>query len=197
MCGDTVRKKDDEKQKSIKQAVVQIILEEGFHGASVSKIARAAGVSPATVYIYYENKESMLRDIYQEYAEATFGHLMGMLSVEQPGPMIIDTIIRQYYHYILSNEEIFNFVEQFSNCKALSGHCAAMKGPTDFDTFLTELKVQGILKPYQNDNIYAILFYPVKAIANKSCGKTSGVEERLEELIKIIQDALLRNNDYQ
>ena len=49
-----MRRKDDEKQRCIKNAVVQLILEEGFQGASVSKIAKSAGVSPATVYIYYD-----------------------------------------------------------------------------------------------------------------------------------------------
>ena len=57
-------KRDDDKEKSIKEAVIKLILQEGFHGTSISKIAKAAGVSPATVYIYYENKEVMLQGIY-------------------------------------------------------------------------------------------------------------------------------------
>ena len=52
-----MRKKDDEKQNNIKKAVIKLILEEGFQGTSMSKIAKEAGVSPATVYIYYQNKE--------------------------------------------------------------------------------------------------------------------------------------------
>ena len=47
-----MRKKDDEKRNNIKKAVVEVILEEGMNGASISKIAKSAGVSPATVYIY-------------------------------------------------------------------------------------------------------------------------------------------------
>jgi AcrR family transcriptional regulator len=62
-----LRRKDDEKERCIKQAVIKVILDEGLQGASISKIAKLAGVSPATVYIYYENKESMLQDIYTEY----------------------------------------------------------------------------------------------------------------------------------
>ena len=69
MAGVKMRKKDDSKLQNIKAAVIQMVQQEGIQGASVSKIAQAAGVSPATVYIYYENKDAMLRDIYQEYAE--------------------------------------------------------------------------------------------------------------------------------
>ena len=46
-----MRRKDDRKQESIKQALLKLILSEGLQGASIAKIAREAGVSPATVYI--------------------------------------------------------------------------------------------------------------------------------------------------
>ena len=51
-----MRRRDDEKERRIKDAVIELMLEEGFHGTSISKIARKAEVSPATVYIYYESK---------------------------------------------------------------------------------------------------------------------------------------------
>ena len=57
------------KRRRIKDAVIELMLEEGFHGTSISKIARKAEVSPATVYIYYESKEDMLQNIYLEYSE--------------------------------------------------------------------------------------------------------------------------------
>ncbi|WP_094092917.1 TetR/AcrR family transcriptional regulator [Paenibacillus physcomitrellae] len=40
--------------------------EIGFAETSISKIAKKAGVSAATIYIYYENKEDMLSKIYFE-----------------------------------------------------------------------------------------------------------------------------------
>ena len=52
-----MRRKDDEKEQRIRHAVIELMLQEGFNGTSIAKIARLAGVSPATVYIYYENKE--------------------------------------------------------------------------------------------------------------------------------------------
>lgn len=186
-----MRKKDDEKQNSIKRAVVQLILTEGFHGASVAKIAKAAGVSPATVYIYYENKDAMLRDLYKEYAEEMFEMLIDSISTKMSGEQIIDTLVRGYYNHIISNEEVFNFVEQYSNCPSLSGSCSRMKGPARLEALLTELKENHILYDYNNDNLYAILFYPVKAIANRACPSDLSVEQRLTEMIAILQRALV------
>ena len=45
-----MRTRDYEQQQRIKEAMVRLILREGINGASVAKIAREAGVSPATIY---------------------------------------------------------------------------------------------------------------------------------------------------
>jgi len=71
-----MRRRDDDKERRIKEAVVQLILEEGWNGASISKIARLAEVSPSTVYVYYDSKEEMLQDIYREYSEDVFDFLL-------------------------------------------------------------------------------------------------------------------------
>ncbi|MCB8815239.1 TetR/AcrR family transcriptional regulator [Desulfosporosinus shakirovi] len=188
-----MRRKDDEKQRCIKIAVVQLILEEGFQGTSISKIAKAAGVSPATVYIYYENKETMLREIYLEYSEDAIQYLLQCLSPNMVGEEIIAELIRRYYFFIIENKEVFHFIEQFSTCPVLQGSCGSMKGPADLNQLLTDLKKQQILNNFNNDNLYAILFAPVKMIAVKSCESESMAMERLDELIYIIQKALLKD----
>ena len=119
-----MRRKDDVKEKSIKEAVIKLILKEGFHGTSISKIAKEAGVSPATVYIYYENKEVMLRDIYIEYSEEIMDYLLSKLNNNTDGLQIVEILVREYYTYIQENDEIFHFVDQFSNCPALSNQCS-------------------------------------------------------------------------
>jgi AcrR family transcriptional regulator len=123
-----MRKKDDEKARCIKEAVVKLILQEGFHGASISKIAKMAGVSPATVYIYFENKENMLQEIYREYSEEIFAYMLDGASNGMDGHQLIDFLIRGHYNFILNHKEIFNYVEQFSNCPALAGGCHGKKG---------------------------------------------------------------------
>ncbi len=188
-----MRRKDDEKQRCIKNAVIQLILEEGFQGASVSKIAKVAGVSPATVYIYYENKDTMLRDIYQEYAEDSIQYLLQCLSPNMAGEEIIAELIRRYYFYIVENKEIFHFIEQFSTCPALQNSCCQMKGPADLNQLLTDLKRRQILNDFNNDNLYAILFSPVKTIAVRTCDSENTAMERLDELVYIVQKALIKD----
>ena len=187
-----MRKKDDEKQQSIKNAVVRLILEKGFQGASIAKIAQIAGVSPATVYIYYDNKEAMLNDIYRECEHDAIGHLLQCVRPGMDGEEIIARLIRQYYEYIVQNREVFYFIEQFDTCPALFSNCGAARASERLDRLLTELKQKRIVNDFDNQNLYAILFSPVKRLACHSCecgGESE--EEQLDELIRIVQRALV------
>lgn len=186
-----MRKKDDEKQRCIKNAVIKLMLEEGFQGTSIAKIAKEAGVSPATVYIYYENKDAMLREIYMEYVEDMFQSILERLSPEMRGEEIISELIRRYYFFIKENNEVFHFTEQYSSCPILQSSCGLMKGPDDFYQFLTELKNRQIFNNYSNDLLFAILFAPVKAIASKGYECKNASAERLDELVLMIQKLLL------
>jgi AcrR family transcriptional regulator len=186
-----MRRKDDEKEKSIKEAVIKLILKEGFHGTSISKIAKEAGVSPATVYIYYENKEVMLQDIYHEYSEDILDYLLNKLNNNMNGHQLIETLVREYYIYIKEYEEIFHFVDQFASCPALANQCSARKGINILNDFLDEMKRNKVFKDFQNENIKALLFYPIKSIAINPCIKEDEKSKLLNELIKIVQDALL------
>ncbi len=186
-----MRRKDDEKEKNIKEAVIKLILKEGFHGTSISKIAKEAGVSPATVYIYYENKEVMLQSIYHEYSEKIFDYLLGKINKKMDGQQLIEILARGYYTYIQEHSEIFHFIDQFSSCPALASQCSAAKGRYNLNNLLEELKEKKMIKSFQNDNLAAIIFSPIKFIAINQCIGEVEQSELLKEMIMIIQSALL------
>jgi len=186
-----MRRKDDEKEQRIKDAVIELILKEGFDGTSISKIARLAEVSPATVYIYFSSKEEMLQDIYREYSEDAYGYVLQRVSPRMDGGELIEALVRSYYGYMSEHPEIFSFVEQCSHCPTLSGCCTERSGVCDLFRLMQNMKAEGILRPYSDENLAAVLFYPVKAIALDHRTSDAGREARLEELICILQQALL------
>ena len=49
-----------EKRAHIRAAAIRIFAEKGYHGATISQIARAADVGKGTVYLYFSNKEGLL-----------------------------------------------------------------------------------------------------------------------------------------
>ncbi len=190
--GEAMRRKDDQKQLSIKQAVIKTILAEGFHGASMSKIAKAAGVSPATVYVYYDSKDAMLRDIYKEYSEDIYSYVVKRVTREMDGKQLIESLVRSYYNYILEHGEVFYFVEQFSSCPALVNTCRYRHNRSQVGMLLDEMKKRQVIKNVDNTTITALMFNPVKSIALQHEVRPEAELGGLEDLIRMIQDALLK-----
>ena len=60
----TMRTRDQKKYDAIVRSSIELTNKFGLSGISISKIAKKANVSPATIYIYFENKEDLLTVIY-------------------------------------------------------------------------------------------------------------------------------------
>ena len=61
-----MRKIDVEKRNKVTQAVLQITMEDGLAGLSFDKLAKRAGISTGTPYVYYKDKTDMLSRIYAQ-----------------------------------------------------------------------------------------------------------------------------------
>ncbi|ETY72545.1 transcriptional regulator [Lactiplantibacillus fabifermentans T30PCM01] len=61
-----MRKIDEKKQLAIKQAAIQLVCTAGLTNLTTAKVTKTAGVSPATLYIYYQDKTDMLSRLYEE-----------------------------------------------------------------------------------------------------------------------------------
>ena len=53
----------DKSRKNISEAALMVFAEEGYHSASVSKIASRAGVSKGLMYNYFKSKEELIRGL--------------------------------------------------------------------------------------------------------------------------------------
>jgi AcrR family transcriptional regulator len=57
---------DSAKRRQIINGALSVFLGKGFDASSMAEIARAAGVSKGTLYVYFENKEQLFDAIVQE-----------------------------------------------------------------------------------------------------------------------------------
>lgn len=190
-----MRTKDPDKQRRIKQAMVRLILREGINGASVSKIARDAGVSPATIYIYYSNKEEMLSEVFHECSRHSFSYLMGRLRPDMDAGELIEALVRGCFEYTVEHEEMFSFVEQCSRCPTVSEAVSYQECCCDVFDVIHDYQRRGQLRQCSDQNMSAVLFAPVRFIAmNRNvCGEGGqAMEAQLRELIGMLQGMLLR-----
>lgn len=58
-----MRTRDVNKEQAIQEQAIEMIVKHGLDGFSMQKLAKAAGVSPATLYIYYKDRDDLITQL--------------------------------------------------------------------------------------------------------------------------------------
>ncbi len=186
-----MRFKDEDKKRRIKEAVVNLILREGIDGTSVSMIAKEAGVSAATIYVYYDSKETMLAEVFREFAHQPYEYIMQRVRQDMDCGELIETLVRGCYAFSTEHEEIFSFVEQCSRCPSLSERVCEKDCSGDVMNMIHHYQETGAMKRYNDWNMAAVLFAPVRWLSMNRRMLRSDPEQYVTELVQMVQDMLM------
>ena len=75
----------EEKKLAIVEVARKLFQEQGVEAVSMRKIASGVGVSPMTLYQYFENKSQLLHFIWEEFFTVLFGEIeQGMSRCNEP-----------------------------------------------------------------------------------------------------------------
>lgn len=163
-----MRIKDESKQQAIISATINLVNEIGFAASSVAKIAKRAGVSPATLYIYYENKEDLLVSTYIQIKTCMANSIMTQFDPSRP---IRDELMQageNLYHYISENPSLFFFTEQFAN-SPFSDLVDKQQLEAAFQPLFQLLQSgidQKLIKNVPFELLLAHLYYPIYNLVN-------------------------------
>ena len=58
-------------EDTIAQAAKEVFAERGYQRATLEEIAQRAGMSKATIYLYYKNKDDLFLQVVEERVKAT------------------------------------------------------------------------------------------------------------------------------
>ena len=79
--------KSIDKRNALVKATIELVNNSGFHATPMSKIAKMAKVSPATIYLYFENKQDLVNQVYIQvktaFTDYAFKDYNESLSVEK------------------------------------------------------------------------------------------------------------------
>ena len=117
-----MRVRDENKKATIFENAMEMIVADGFDGLSMQKLARAANVSPATIYIYFKSREDLLNQLFNG-AHHTFSQVA--LHGFDPSMSFEEGLWLQWkkrLRFIIKYPVHFNFCEQFINCGKIN-HC--------------------------------------------------------------------------
>jgi len=188
-----MRIKDDEKVAALFEATVKLVNEIGFASSSVSKIAREAGVSPATIYVYYKNKEDLLVSTYIQIKLNLSQALLSDFNDKLPIRDILKNVWFNMFEYISNHLEYYKFVEQFSN----SPYSSLVNKQEVEQYFVPLIEVlqkgieQKIIKNVNFDILTAFMYHPIIVLANPGlCQDFELTQENIEIAFTLAWDAI-------
>ena len=155
--------KSIDKKKALVKATVELVNNNGFHATPMSKIAKMANVSPATIYLYFENKQDLLNQTYIEvkatYTKYAFETYKETMAVEAG----FELIWKRIANFKLHECENAMFLAQCDNTPIID-ETSRQEGIKHLQPLLnlwTRGKKEGIIKPISEYLLYAYAINPL------------------------------------
>ena len=114
-----MRTRDQKKYDAIVKSTIELTNRLGFPGISISKIAKKANVSPATIYIYFENKEDLLTTIYYDIRKKASESVLKNIDVNMSIKEQFHATWINSFSFYLNHSEYTKYREQFEQTKMM------------------------------------------------------------------------------
>ncbi len=116
------------KRDAILDAMLDIVVERGFHDAPMSLVAQRSGASAGVIYHYFPSKEAIIQALYERISALKRASLLEGFSLEQnPRDTFIQGCLNAYTFYRKHKREM-RFYEQYAHAGFT---CAPETAPTD------------------------------------------------------------------
>lgn len=107
-----MRRRDVEKERLIRENAFKMFFEEGFSGFSMQKLAKASAVSPATLYIYFKDKDDLIMQLYAEEMQKMTSATLEGFEASMPFAEGLRIQWMNRARYFLANPYQAHFLEQ-------------------------------------------------------------------------------------
>ena len=104
--------RDPRKEKAIRDQALAMIVRHGFDGLSMHKLARAARISPATIYIYFQDREDLILRLYDEVSTRMFAATLEHFDPAMPFAEGLKVQWTNRARYFLKHPREMHFMEQ-------------------------------------------------------------------------------------
>lgn len=138
------------KRDAILDAMLDIVVERGFHDAPMSLIATRAGASAGVIYHYFSSKEEIIQALYESIrALKTEAFLADFDPDQDPGQVFVQIFISLYTFYRKHQREM-RFYEQYehSGFTCTPEHAAKDKRAAAFANRFSSKSRGGVLKEW-------------------------------------------------
>ncbi|MGC1474087.1 MAG: TetR/AcrR family transcriptional regulator [Psychroserpens sp.] len=152
-----------DKRKALIRATIDLVNNNGFHATPMSKIAKMANVSPATIYLYFENKQDLVNKTYIDvkglFTAYAFENYNAKVSVE----IGFEIIWKRIAQFKMNESDNARFLAQCDNTPMID-EPSREEGIKHLQPLLDlwqRGKREGIIKPISDYLLYAYAINPL------------------------------------
>ena len=158
-----MNEKPNDKYTALLQSTLTLVNNRGFHDTPMSKIAKLAGVSPATIYLYFENKQDVINKLYLDIKASFCRSAFQGYTIELPVMKGFEVIWYNIAGYKLNKVEEAMFLSQCDNTPMIDEE-SIQEGLKHLQPLLDlweRGKKEGIIKSISPYLLYAYTVYPL------------------------------------
>jgi len=155
--------KSIDKRNALIKATIELVNNNGFHATPMSKIAKMANVSPATIYLYYENKQDLVNQTYIEVKAKNTAYAFKTYNEDMPVETGFELIWKRIADFKLKECENAMFLAQCDNTPMIDEE-SRQEGIKHLQPLLdlwARGKEEGIIKPISDYLLYAYSINPL------------------------------------
>jgi len=101
---------DETKLIRIKNATIELIVENGYGGASISAIAKKAEVAEGYLYRYYNSKQDLIEDLLFTHLKVLIEKLEQLIETCDNISQIIEKLFKRFFDIAKENPEHIKFI---------------------------------------------------------------------------------------
>lgn len=151
--------KVSDKRSEIMQAALELIAEQGFHGAPMAEIAEKAGVAAGTIYRYFENKDVLITQLHRELEDKIMVALQEGYPSGRPLRERFLCLNQRLLRYFIEHPLHFRYMEQYFNSPfGITMHRDKLVGKSGNPDLLREIFEEGVSQQILKDFPVVILF---------------------------------------
>ena len=192
-----MRPKDQSKYNAIINASLELVKELGFTGISISKIAKQANISPATIYIHFKNREDLFTKLYTKIRTSMSDGALDGVNEEMDIEQVFKSIWINSFSYNLNNPDYLIYREKFEQTPMMEN----IKGE-DFKlyNYVNGLFQRGIKEQTIKDLSIPLLtsfaFFPIITLLNFHFGGLINMDaNHITEACELAWNAIKINDD--
>ena len=184
-----------DKRQAILDATLKLLASCGFHGFSMKQLAKEAGVATGTIYLYFEDRDTLIAELHQRIID-TFASV-AFVNVDQNAPIKqqYQTICSNVWHFCMDHRCVTLSKGQFDHLpiEVLKSqrHDLWHNQLSDLNQLYEQGQQKNIIKSLPSDVLASLSFEPVIQIATQQLlGVIDISESQLEQILDAGWDAI-------